>query len=76
MQVARESFCGKYCPSWEKFNHRLEFCQSTGGSNRLGVGLGGEYYFFYYSEVKKVRGGLFLLESIELTCVILFSSQN
>lgn len=57
MKVARELFFGKYCCNWEESNHRLEFCQSTGESDRLGVGLGGEYIFSYSSEVKKVREG-------------------
>lgn len=68
MQVAREPFFEKHCPSWEESNHRFELCQSTGGSDRLGVGLGGEYHFFYYLEVKKMSGGLFLLKRRIYTC--------
>lgn len=70
MRVAREPFFKKYCPSWEESNHRLESCQGTRVSNRLGVGLGGEYHFSYYSEVKKVRGDS-SDSSVEFVCVVL-----
>lgn len=43
---------------------------------QVGSGAGRGYPFSYYSEVKKVRGGLFLLESVEFTCLILIPPQN
>lgn len=62
IHVVRESSFGKYCPSWEESNHRLEFCQSTGGSNRLGGAGWGVSFSLLFRGKEGKRGALFTQE--------------